>query len=386
MALGFVARVFRNERETVGIDVGHHSIKYVKVYHNSHGGMKVMEADLEKVPDGAIINGEIQRREGGDDASPNNGGATNKEKDGYDLLGEAVAKLLTRHPIDATTDVVASVNCGAGIGGVLVDRLAVKVPKNGNEAAIILQTAQSRPPFDDQDNVIDFEVYDREGDEVKVNVVAAKSALLESWAQFFNIKGLKLTALDVDMFGLVNSYMLTAPAEELEEAVALFNIGEKKMSVAFVQDGAFHSMRAMTSGSLNLVISKLNMHLGIDAEKCHEIFVKGDLSIVDGYSEAEVETVMKEAFEDVISQIEFGIRYFAGAEDAKSLKKILIAGGGACIPGLKAYINERTGIDTDTVNPFRYMELNNAVFGDGGVSLALSNIYAPALGLAMRKF
>lgn len=389
MALGFIARVFRNERETVGIDVGHYSIKYVKVYHNSRGGMVVVDADLEKVPDGAIINGEIQRREVVEELVPEGatGGKKEKAKDGYDLLGEALAKLLMRHPLDANVDVVASVNCGAGIGGVLVDRLVVKVPKNGNENAIILQTAQSRPPFDDQDNVIDFEVVAREGDDVKVNVVAAKNGLLESWAQFFTAKDVRLSALDVDMFGLVNSYMASAPIEETADgAVAIFNIGEKKMSVAFVQDGAFHSMRAMTSGSLNLVISKLGINLGIDADMCHEIFNKGDLSIVEGASEADVEMCMRMAFEDILSQVESSIRSFKSVEDSKELKKILIGGGGASIPGLKDYINERTGIETDTVNPFRFVECDSSVFGEGGISLALSNIYAPALGLAMRKF
>ena len=162
MALGLIAKI-RGERETVGIDVGHYSIKYVKVYHNSRGGKVVVDADIEPVPDGAIINGEIQRREGeavtGEDGK--------KDKDGYEMLSEAISKLLIRHPIEDSVDVVASVNCGAGAGGVLVDHLSVKVPKNGNEAAIILQTAQSRPPFDDQDNVMDYEVESREGAEVK---------------------------------------------------------------------------------------------------------------------------------------------------------------------------------------------------------------------------
>ena len=63
MALDLLARI-RGERETIGIDVGHYSIKYVKVYHNSRGGKVVVEIDTEPVPDGAIINGEIQRREG----------------------------------------------------------------------------------------------------------------------------------------------------------------------------------------------------------------------------------------------------------------------------------------------------------------------------------
>ena len=379
MALGLIAKI-RGLRETVGIDVGHYSIKYVKVLHGASGNMIVLDADLERVPDGCIVNGEIQVREG--DAPTDQDGK--HEKDGAELLAEAMAKLLIRHPIDDSCDVVASVNCGAGAGGVLVDRLSVKIPKNGNEAAIILQTAQSRPPFDDQDNVIDYEVYSREGEEVKVNVVAAKSALLDSWAQFFNRRGLKLSALDVDIFGLLNAYVATM--EDKDATVAIFNIGEKKMSVAFVQDGLFHSMRAMTGGSLDMVVSKTCMNLGIDSEKCHEILSTGNLAVVDGFSEAEVEAALRLAYEDLMAQIDIGIRYFSSTEDSKPLTKILLGGGGAAAPGLKEFVAEHSGVETDTVNPFRLVPCDSKVFGEGGLSIALSNIYAPALGLAMRKF
>ena len=198
-------------------------------------------------------------------------------------MSEALTKMMMRHTRDSNTDIVACVNCCAGAGGVLVDRISVKVPKNGNESAIILQTAQSRPPFDDQDNVIDFEIESREGDDVKANVVAAKNALLDSWAQFFTIKGLKLTAMDVDIFGLLNAYTATASEEDLKQTTAVINIGEKKMSIGFIQAGKFHSMRAMTGGSIDIIIAKLNDTLGIDAAKCHEIFETGDLSVVDGY-------------------------------------------------------------------------------------------------------
>lgn len=381
MALGLIAKI-RGLRETVGIDVGHYSIKYVKVLHGASGGKIVLDADLERVPDGAIVNGEIQVREG--DAPADAEGK--HEKDGAELLGDALNKLLIRHPIDDSCDVVACVNCGAGAGGVLVDRLSVKVPKNGNEAAIILQTAQSRPPFDDQDNVIDYEVASRDNDDVKVNVVAAKSALLDSWAQFFTRKGVRLAALDVDIFGLLNAYMVSMEEKDKDKTVAIFNIGEKKMSVAFVQDGKFHSMRAMTGGSLDMVISKTCMNLGVDAEKCHEIFNNGDLSVVDGFSEAEVEAALRLAYEDLLAQIDIGIRYFSSSEDSKALNMILLGGGGAAIPGLKEFVAERTGVETDTVNPFRLIPCDSKVFGESGISVSLSNIYAPALGLAMRKF
>ena len=381
MALGLISKI-RGMRETVGIDVGHYSIKYVKVLHGASGNKIVVDADLERVPDGSIVNGEIQVREG--DAPTNENGQ--REKDGAELLSDALNKLLLRHPIDDSCDVVASVNCGAGAGGVLVDKISVKVPKNGNEAAIILQTAHSRPPFDDQDNVIDYEIASRENDDLKVNVVAAKSALLDSWAQFFNRRGVKLAALDVDIFGMLNAYVATMEDKDRDQTVALFNVGEKKMSVAFVQDGVFHSMRAMAGGSLDMVVSKTCMNLGIDSEKCHEILSKGDLSVVDGFSEAEVEAALRLAYEDLMAQIDIGIRYFSSSEDSKPLNKILLGGGGAAAPGLKDFIEERSGIETDTVNPFRLVPCDSKVFGEGGISIALSNIYAPALGLAMRKF
>ena len=381
MALGLISKI-RGMRETIGIDVGHFSIKYVKVLHGASGNKIVLDADLERVPDGAIVNGEIQVREG--DAPTDENGQ--REKDGAELLADALNKLLIRHPIDDSSDVVASVNCGAGAGGVLVDRLAVKVPKNGNEAAIILQTAQSRPPFDDQDNVLDYEISSRENDELKVNVVAAKSALLDSWAQFFSRRGVKLAALDVDIFGLLNAYVATVEDKDKDATVAVFNIGEKKMSVAFVQDGSFHSMRAMAGGSLDMVISKTCMNLGIDSDKCHEILSNGDLSVVDGFSEAEVEAALRLAYEDLMAQIDIGIRYFSSSEDSKPLNRILLGGGGAAAPGLKEFIAERSGYEVETVNPFRLVPCDSKVFGESGISVALSNIYAPALGLAMRKF
>ena len=382
MALGLIARI-RGERETVGIDVGHYSIKFVKVFHDANGKSIVRDVDLEPVPSGAIINGLIQRRGDSDDVSDNGG---KKEKDGFDKLGEAFSKLMLRHPIDENVDVVASVNCGAGEGGVLVDRLSIKVPKNGNEAAIIVQTAQSRPPFDDQDNVLDYEVVSREGEEVKVNVVAAKSSMLDSWAQFFIRKGIRLSAMDVDIFGLLNAFVVAASEEERKKTTAIFNIGNNKMSVGFMQDGKFHSVRSMNGGSLNVIINKLASSLDVSVEKCHEMFEKNDLKVIEGVAISVIEDAMRSAFEELMSQITFGIRYYSSAEDSRPLERILIGGGGAAVPGLLEYIAEKTGIETASVNPFRSVECDSSVVGKDGISIALSNIYAPALGLAMRKF
>ena len=73
-------------------------------------------------------------------------------------------------------------------------------------------------------------------------------------------------------------------------------------------------------------------------------------------------------------------------EYAENPEKIFLGGGGACLPNLASYLTERLGLSVETVNPFRNVTCDSAVVGESGMSLSLSNIYAPALGLAMRKF
>lgn len=352
------------ERQTVGIDVGHYSIKLVRMLHSHKGAHIVMAADLEPLPEGVVVDCNIQDQE---------------------KLHDAMAKLFARNQIDSTqADIVASIN---GAAGVLVDQMSVKVPKNAKEDAFILQMAQSRPPFDDPDNALDYQILSRDKDEVNIVVVAIKNAQLDNWAHFYESLDKKLSCIDIACFGMANAYKATIEPEQADQTVALFNIGEKKMNAMFLKDGFFHSYRTMTSGSLESVISMLGTHLGIDAEKCHSIFESGDTSSVDGFSEAEVEAALKMAYEEIVSAVEFGIRYFSSHEsgDVKPAK-ILLGGGGACLPNLKEYVTERIGIETDTLNPFRNVACDPSVIGENGLSLALSNIYAPALGLAMRKF
>ena len=56
-----------------------------------------------------------------------------------------------------------------------------------------------------------------------------------------------------------------------------------------------------------------------------------------------------------------------------------------CLEAMK-YIADKIGIETSTVNPFKRVACDPQVFGAAGISESLSNVYAPALGLALRKF
>ena len=106
MALGLIAKI-RGLRETVGIDVGHYSIKYVKVLHGKSGNKIVLDADLERVPDGCIVNGEIQVREG-DEALYLQASGTEIEINGekYVIVGQNAILLVLRNEIPDSIDAI----------------------------------------------------------------------------------------------------------------------------------------------------------------------------------------------------------------------------------------------------------------------------------------
>lgn len=363
MALNLIAKI-RGERQTIGVDIGHYSIKVVRVHHGRGFAPRVMGFDLEPTPEGALADNEIQ-----DEAK----------------LREAIVRLMTRNfPDISKDDIVASISW---VAGVLADKSVAKVPKNGNEDAIVVQTAQAKPPFDDQDIMLDYQVVERKANgEVKSLVVAAKNKTLTDYAKLFTGAGFRLDAIDVDVFGIANAYAATVAEDRAEETVALFDLGEKKSTLTFLHKGRFHSVRTLTSGSVDSVVSTLTRHLGIDSAACHEMFEKNDLTMVKDRSVAEVESALQLAYEEIVSAVEFGVRYFSTSESGEKPVRLLVCGGGANLPGVCEYFKEKLDIECEAINPFAAIPCEPEAAPEGGVSLPLSNLYTPALGLALRKF
>lgn len=213
--------------------------------------------------------------------------------------------------------------------------------------------------------------------EVKSLVVAAKNKNLTDYAKLFAGADFRLDAIDVDVLGIANAYAATVSDDRAEETVALFDLGEKKSTLTFLHNGRFHSVRTLTGGSVDSVISTLTRHLGIDAAMCHEMFEKNDLTMVKDRSVAEVESALQLAYEEIVSAVEFGIRYFSTSESGEKPERLLVCGGGANLPGVCEYFKEKLEIESEPINPFAGIPCEPGAAPEGGVPLSLSNLYTP---------
>ena len=352
----FIGRL-RGETLTTGLDVGHSGIKLVTVEHKRNGKCTVLAAGMEPLPEGAVVDNEIRDQR---------------------AVQDALSKLLDRTSMGSVRgDLVVSVNWTAGV---LCDRIGVRVDKGRNEDEAILQTAMSRSPFDDTDNVLDYEILSRQDGSVDALVVAAKNNMLNSWASFFSNAGFHPVAIDIDAFSLCNVYYHNA--SETDGSIAIFNMGEKKSHISFIRDGVFHAARAVQSGTVGGAIQLISRQLGVDSATC--------IAILQGkkkdFDQSLLDTSMEYVCEEMSMGVEIALRYFSASDSTGSPVKVWLTGGGATLPGLAKLMSDRLSIDVQLMQPFANVDYDPEVIEGVGSHDSLLNLYAPALGLALRRF
>jgi type IV pilus assembly protein PilM len=88
--------------------------------------------------------------------------------------------------------------------------------------------------------------------------------------------------------------------------------------------------------------------------------------------------------EPLILEIERSIEYFQSSYGGVSIKKILLSGGGANLPGLAGELYQRINIETEIVNPFRKIAINTKNLDPEAMGRA-AQVAAVGVGLALRR-
>ena len=84
------------------------------------------------------------------------------------------------------------------------------------------------------------------------------------------------------------------------------------------------------------------------------------------------------------TEIERSIDYFKSISGGENIKKVLLSGGTANIPGLAESLTQRLGIETELADPFRKIDYNRKSLTPEEMK-AIGSTAAVAIGLALRK-
>jgi len=355
----------RGKSQTVGLDIGHRLIKVAVVGHKKQSSSGVLLAlGQEPLPEGIIVDNEIKN---------------------LAVLTDKIQSLLFRvMPGGVDGDFIASVNWTSGI---LCDRILVKpLPKKARipEKRHILDTAMARSPFDDGNNVLDCSIIERREEGTEAMIVAAKKDVLEKWVDLFKSLGIKLMAIDVDIFALTNAYYLSSASEQDDDdSILLLNLGFNKAYLASLRDGRFNTARSIMGCSIQELQEQLMNSLKISNEQASDLLMGNEVKDTN-VAEARLKSAKEFTFDEIHTKIDTAIRYFSSSDNYRIATKMIIVGG-STIDGLVPYLAQKLSLEVTQLNPFKTVQIKTSRF-QGKDLTAMSSAYSIALGLALRKF
>ncbi|HOK05750.1 MAG TPA: type IV pilus assembly protein PilM [Syntrophales bacterium] len=256
--------------------------------------------------------------------------------------------------------------------------------EEGELRELIRDEAGKYLPFDSMDEIyFDFQVLGRSGDNPNQNdvmIVAAKRDIVDAYVEAIAAAGLTVVVVDVDTFALETMYERNYEFSE-EDVVAVVNIGASITNINVMKGGGSIFTRDFGMGG-DVVTEQIQSSYGVsfeEAERMKIFGIEGDEMARQSFRYSLV------GFADpVCSEIDRSIDYFRSTYGDMDIKEVLLAGGGALIPGLGDDLSARLRIPTTLVDPFKKIALKGKNIDPEAV-MQQGPAAAVAVGLAMRR-
>jgi type IV pilus assembly protein PilM len=347
--------IFSKKPKTLtGLDLGANSIKLIKL-DEKNGSYSLDALGIKEISTDVVVEDEI------------------KDKD---TLIFHIQSLIDQ--VDpGTKDIAISI---AG-HGVITDKIKMD-KKSGDEAEqAILFEAEQRSPFDVEDVTVDYHIIsvNEETQKMDVLLVAARNEFLKKYLDLFFDAGLNPVIVDTDAFAILNAYEMNYEIDP-QKVIALLNLGFDTTNIIFIKDGVYHSTRDISHGlrSIYEVIMKefrLNPELALKT-------LKGEMG--DSIDQDMLKATVATSAEDLISGLEIAFSYFKGSAEISNVDWMVISGGGALVPFLPEYIQNKLNIPMEISNPLRNIEYDPDLFKEIEPE-KIAPLLTVAVGLAARK-
>lgn len=353
-----ILNAIQGEPTSVGIDIGNYSIKICQIAHRQAGPVLV-GAGIHVLKPETLVAGEIKDRD--------------------ELLQSLTSLVHRTDPSGKIKDVILSLSWSYGV---IADRIRITSNKIESDEELILMEAGQRSPFDVDNITLDYKVLNRDAEsgEMEVLLVAAKNQVMQSYIDLLYEGGLRPVVIDVDAFAVTNSYLLSAPPEDAGKVVSLINVGEHLTNLTFLRNGTYHSTRDIAT-ACDFFAKTLMKNLKIDREAAGDILRGKDL---DKHNASLVSRSIEFSAEELSVGIDLAFSYFQSSENNLKVEKMVLCGGGACIPNLASILSRRHNVEVEITNPLAHIPFDERKF-QGAIPENISTILTVAAGLALRK-
>lgn len=340
---------------SIGLDIGYSSIKLVALA-------------LEKQSSKLISLGTI--------ASPQPGLLSEADAD-LEAVANAIKKLLIATKIDQK-EVVAALPESKVFTRVIDD---LPYLSDNELSSAIRYASEEFIPMPINDVNLNWQVLFRSSGNDKnaktvVLVVASPKNAVTKYVKVLTMAGIRPKVLETEIIAVTRSLVGNNP---FSPSTLIVQLGATTTDFAAVSKGLIWLTRSISTGGMALTRS-LSQHFNFELAQAEEY--KKVYGVLDDQLEGKVLEALKPVIEIIAGESKRVIQAFEMKYPQNPIKRVVLSGGGAKMPGLVIYFANSLGLEVQEADPW-YSITKDKVLASKLLSDASS--YSVAVGLALRE-
>ena len=252
---------------------------------------------------------------------------------------------------------------------------------------IIAFEAQQNVPFPIDEVVWDYQLIGAEGDEqIPIALVAVKADLLEAVNSAIEETGLKTSIVDAAPMARYNAFRFSYC--DLSGCSLLLNIGAYTTNLLFVEPGSFFSRTIPIGGaSITAAVAKEfgEPFAAAEIRKERHGFVQLDGSDAEpkDADAVHISKIARSIMTRLHAELMRSISHYLAQQNGKPPQRIFLGGGGASMPYVREFFQEKTQLPIEFFNPLRNVAVAECV---ATKEIARSaHLLGELVGLALRS-
>jgi type IV pilus assembly protein PilM len=341
----------------VGLDIGSSSVKLC-VLKPVKSGYALQSFGLVPLPSEAIVDGALMNSS---------------------AVTDAISELVRSHKVKIKEAAIA-------ISGnsVIIKKINLPSMTADELEEQIRWEAEQYIPFDINDVNLDVQILRPAAtpqSQMDVLLVAAKKDMINDYVQVVTEAGLIPIVCDVDTFAVENAFERNYDVPQ-GETVVLINIGAAKANINVISKGVSSFTRDINVGG-NAFSEEIQKRLNVSYDEAEALKIGGGNKDPDGVVPHEVDNVIQQVNEQVATEVQRTLDFYAATSADNQFSKIYLSGGSAKLGSLGKTLSSRIGAPVEILQPFRRLEVDERKF-DSEYMKNLAPQAAVCVGLAMR--
>lgn len=293
----------------------------------------------------------------------------------------------------AVEELVSKLKLGKGaawyaVAGHTVFTRFVKLPPvQGDKLEQIVEfEARQNVPFPINEVIWDFElVGDKEAVEPEVVLVAMKADSLNELNDQVEASGLQGAGVDIAPMATFNAFRYSYP--DVDEPVVIVDLGARSTNLIFVEGERMFTRNILVGGATVSTAVGKEFGLGFgdaESQKREQGFVAFGGAVEEHADPAiaALSKVIRNTMTRLHGEVTRTINYYRAQQQGSPPKRVFLAGGGAMMPGVVEFFQEKLKLPVEMFDPLRGVQLDRGV--DTGASTDAPSM-GELVGLALRS-